>query len=620
MQNNRTVFTFEFNDKGKVKVDGLTKGFVELETAMKRVTAESARQAASSSKANAALGNTISNAGLAGAVLTEFGRTISDSNYGIRGMANNLSQLSTLLITFIGKQEQSGIRGVVSAFRGLGQQLMGPLGIILAFQVLVALLEKFSMEADKATSAAKSFNGSLVENKELLSDINVLLQNTNTSLSERNDVTNAVSATEKDLAKAIEGRNLNEEQANELTSKFIALKLEESELLEKSKGQYQELQELDIKQSEIDEGRIKTKTRLEEVNNVLLELRGKNLSTYGPLITQYQLEKIELGDQLEAYDKSEDKIRELTKTLGTYGLKQKEITELLKVDKEERKKAIKELEDTTPKAIDLDVGIESVLRNFYDYDKLSEEMEKNLPDFIDDIDEVVDNQLLTAGRVSLTEKLLGLEEASVEKDLKALRAKFDPILYETEEFLKLEEAIRKKYSDKKQKQQDEDDKVESQARFDHWNELAKGFASFMNNIALLNEGNKDLARASIIASAAATSVGIWESWLVKDPTFSPAPAKVAGAIATQAAVIASTAAALKSLNTETPIGGAGSAATGSSASPQFNVVGQEVGQMGQLASAITGQTGEPIRAYVVLDDVNSAAELDNKITTSGSIG
>lgn len=617
---NKITYIFEFNDQGKVKVNDLTKGFVKLETAMKKVTAESAAQAAASSKANAALGNTISNAGLAGAVLTEFGRTISDSNYGIRGMANNLSQLSTLLITFIGKQEQSGIRGVISAFRGLGQQLMGPLGLILAFQVVVALIEKFSMEADKAASAAKSFNGSLVENKQLLSDINVLLQKTNTSLSERNDVTDAVSAKEKGLAKAIEERNLNEEQANELTSKFVALKLEESELLEKSKGQYEELQELDIRQSDIDEGRIKTKARLEKVNKTLLNLRDQDLSLVGDLIRQYQVEKLALDKQLTGYTDSEDKLKELTKTLSAYGLKQKEITALLKVDKEERKKAIKELEDTTPKAIDLDVGIESVLRNFYDYDKLSEEMEKNLPDFIDDIDEFVDNQLLTAGRVSLTEKLLGLEEASAEKDIKALRAKFDPILYETEEFLKLEEAIRKKYADKKRETQDEVDKAESKARFDHWNELAKGFASFMNNLALLNEGNKDLARASIIASAAATSVGIWEAWLVKDPTFSPAPAKVAGAIATQAAVIASTAAALKSLNTNTPIGGAGSAATGSSASPQFNVVGQEVGQMGQLASAITGQTGEPIRAYVVLDDVNSAAELDNKITTSGSIG
>ena len=357
---NKITYVFEFDDKGRVKVDRLTKGFVKLETAMKKVTAATAEQAAASSKVNTGLGNTISNAGLAGAVLTELGRTISDSNYGIRGMANNLSQLSTLLITFIGKQEETGLKGVISAVKGLGQQLMGPLGLILAFQVVVALIEKFSIEAEKAKSATKSFNGSLIENKELLLDINTVLQDTNTSLSQRNDITNAISATEKDLDKAIESRNLNEEQANELTAKFVALKKEESELLVESKLQLAELRELGIKQSEIDEGRIKTQTRLSKVNETLLNLRGQDLSLVGDLIRQYQAEKLELEKQLTGYTDSENKLKELTKTLSAYGLKQKEITELLKVDTKERKKTIKELEDTTPKAIDLEVGIESL--------------------------------------------------------------------------------------------------------------------------------------------------------------------------------------------------------------------------------------------------------------------
>jgi len=626
MQNNRTVFTFEFNDKGKVKVNNLTKGFVELETAMKKVTAESARQAASSSKANAALGNTISNAGLAGAVLTETGRTISDFNYGIRGVANNLSQLSTLLITFIGKQEQSGLKGVVSAFKGLGQQLMGPMGIIIAFQIFITVLESFSLKSDKAKGSVDAFNASLTKNQQLLSDTNILLQTKNLSLSERSDITAAVSSEEKDLDKAIKARNLSDEDANALTSKFLVLKQQELELKEKAKKQAEEIKETGITQAQLEEDRNKVLTKLNQLQKKILLTPLTN----APQIAALKQEKVQLNERLSQYDSSADKLSELTKTLAAYGLKQKEITALLEVDTKKRQENIKafeaiSIEDYTRilgDALGRDVSFTSLFGDPYaeeEYDKFLKGLDENLPDFIDDIDEYVDNQLLTAGRVSLTEKLLGLEEASVEKDLRALKAKYDPILYETEEFLKLEEAIRKKYSDKKEIEQEKNDKAESQARFDHWNELAKGFAGFMNNIALLNEGNKDLARASIIASAAATSIGIWEAWFVDDKV-SPPPIKLAGAIATQAALVASTAAALKSLNTNTPIGGAGSAATGSSASPQFNVVGQEVGQMGQLASAITGQTGEPIRAYVVLDDVNSAAELDNKITTSGSIG
>ena len=40
------------------------------------------------------------NAGLAGAIVTEFGRTISDLPYGIRGVGNNLSQLASLFGLF----------------------------------------------------------------------------------------------------------------------------------------------------------------------------------------------------------------------------------------------------------------------------------------------------------------------------------------------------------------------------------------------------------------------------------------------------------------------------------------------------------------------------------------
>lgn len=152
MADNRIQFTFELNDQGKVKVDGVTKSFVKLETAMKKVTAEYKRQQAESAKTNDGLGTTITNAGLAGATITEFGRTISDLPYGIRGVANNLSQLSTLFITFVSKVDKSviGMARVTTAFKMLGAQLKGPLGFILLFQSIIALLDYFSGSSKKA--------------------------------------------------------------------------------------------------------------------------------------------------------------------------------------------------------------------------------------------------------------------------------------------------------------------------------------------------------------------------------------------------------------------------------------------------------------------------------------
>jgi hypothetical protein len=152
MADNRIQFTFELNDQGKVKVDGVTKSFVKLETAMKKVTAEYKRQQAESAKTNDGLNTTITNAGLAGATITEFGRTISDLPYGIRGVANNLSQLSTLFITFVSKVDKSviGMARVTTAFKMLGAQLKGPLGFILLFQSIIALLDYFSGSSKKA--------------------------------------------------------------------------------------------------------------------------------------------------------------------------------------------------------------------------------------------------------------------------------------------------------------------------------------------------------------------------------------------------------------------------------------------------------------------------------------
>jgi hypothetical protein len=127
--------------------------------------------------ANKQFNNTLSgregmttNAGLAGATLTELGRTISDSNYGIRGMANNLSQLSTLFITLVSKVDDNvtGIRRVGRAFKMLGKQLMGPLGIILIFQIVVQQLERASIKSKELGNDLDDFAKKFADNAVLI--------------------------------------------------------------------------------------------------------------------------------------------------------------------------------------------------------------------------------------------------------------------------------------------------------------------------------------------------------------------------------------------------------------------------------------------------------------------
>lgn len=169
----RIIYNIEVNDKGKVKIDGITKGFIAADNAVNKMTLDLKKQQSElSNLSKKGLKPVISDAGLAGATLTEFGRTISDANFGIRGIANNLSQLSTLFITLVSK-EGGGVRGFGAALTRLGQQIMGPLGIILIFQTAITLLERFAMKQDEATKATENLTEAIddqIRRFELLSE------------------------------------------------------------------------------------------------------------------------------------------------------------------------------------------------------------------------------------------------------------------------------------------------------------------------------------------------------------------------------------------------------------------------------------------------------------------
>ena len=118
---------------------------------------------------------TSANKGLAGASggattsVLELGRVVSDAPYGIRGMANNVSQLaSNMLFT---AQQVDATTGKVIGFSGVLKQMssvfMGPLGILFVIQGAVAALDYFygaTKKAEKAISelTSKTYSGSLI--------------------------------------------------------------------------------------------------------------------------------------------------------------------------------------------------------------------------------------------------------------------------------------------------------------------------------------------------------------------------------------------------------------------------------------------------------------------------
>lgn len=152
-QNKKIKYTIEINDKGKVKIDGLTEGFVGASNALKTLNKDLIQQGQIMKQNTKANVDMIATSGLAGATLTEVGRTVSDFNYGIRGIANNLSQLSTLFITLVSKAGGFG-----KAMSILSKQLRGPLGFILAFQFVIMLLESFDMQSEKTKKSSEGLS------------------------------------------------------------------------------------------------------------------------------------------------------------------------------------------------------------------------------------------------------------------------------------------------------------------------------------------------------------------------------------------------------------------------------------------------------------------------------
>ena len=99
-------------------------------------------------------------AGASTSATLELGRVLSDMPYGIRGVANNLQQLASNLFfmskaTDVATGKSVGFGG---ALKNLVGGLIGPAGILIAFQGIIALFDYFSTSTNGAEKAVKTLN------------------------------------------------------------------------------------------------------------------------------------------------------------------------------------------------------------------------------------------------------------------------------------------------------------------------------------------------------------------------------------------------------------------------------------------------------------------------------
>jgi len=145
-----------------------------------------------------------------------------------------------------------------------------------------------------------------------------------------------------------------------------------------------------------------------------------------------------------------------------------------------------------------------------------------------------------------------------------------------------------------------------------------------NQIAQLAGKDSKVGKAMAIASATISGVqGVQNAYTTaqKSPITLAFPAYPAISAGLAGAVALKNIASIKSIN---PSGGGGasvtkpSVPTGASTPPSFNVVGQS--DTNQLASAIGGQSQQPVQAFVVANDVTTAQSMDRNIIDDASLG
>lgn len=236
-------------------------------------------------------------AGLAGATAFELGRTISDLPFGIVAVTNNISQMGTLFAALV-----ANAGGLRAAFAALRAQLMGPAGILVAFQVVVAAITFFAQRANRARAALDKINTSLEGEIASLNEIKAVFSDINSEETKRVELTEASKALGKDVAdlyksQALTAADIVKLAEQELIIRENQVRLEEdAEDRKKKRSELQEqLNDLDGTEEKIQKriAILRTKGFTEE--EAINEINRKRVGFFGGLVDS-SLSMVKLGE------------------------------------------------------------------------------------------------------------------------------------------------------------------------------------------------------------------------------------------------------------------------------------------------------------------------------------
>ena len=660
-QNKKIQYTIEINDKGKVKIDGLTKGFVKMDNAVKKVNLDLEAQATAVNKASTAQKSMITTAGLAGATLTEVGRTVSDFNYGIRGIANNLSQLSSLFITLVGKAGGFG-----KAMSILSKQLRGPLGFILAFQFVIMLLERFDMQASKTKKEIDNIGSASAAAGSNLKILRDVMDDSTLSTEELERAVNKANKEYKGLNIQIdENGRITEESRKQIDLKILSLeRLAKATAIQKEiekvftkivKTQVEEREKI----AELEKGREKREEQR------LLASQNKTQAAQSAFFrgivvsTDEAIQKVkdgfietrkELTKELNALTgviTEEDLLDELFKTTKGKGLGKRAKERLLEFDNE-LKNFFLDIDKDGVEGI-LVKGVERV-KNIYqplfesakegsgqlkmlgeDFNEIQERNQESLKNGLQFIkDQAKDvTDLFKATQQSLkfvSDTILSYHDARMD----ALKRERDYVLNSGEltgsaQKKAIEDIERRELQAQRRKIKAERDLFTIKQSLLIAEELMRIKADFaerkrmfeQQTVYFVNAQGRIVAKAAESTADATFSIGEFTRQL--GPLGIAAYAvTIGGLIASILSARKKAQATLSSLGAPSAGGGGSIGGGGGIEAPDFNVVGAS--PESQLAQSVSQQQTQPLRAFVVHKDIKDANELDRSIDVTRTLG
>jgi len=214
--------------------------------------------------------NQARSAGLAGAATFELGRTISDLPFGIVAVTNNISQLGTLMAALVANA--GSVRKALGLLIG---QLMGPAGVLVAFQLVTAAVTFFAQQNNKAKEATEEFSASAILTNNVLEGLRDIFLDTNEQLERRIYLLKVLAQGDEALQSILDKQMTSQEQQVKIAEEYIK-SLREVEAQERRiREQKEEAEKLNedfiISETEIQKRLEKTNALREQLSKTGLE-------------------------------------------------------------------------------------------------------------------------------------------------------------------------------------------------------------------------------------------------------------------------------------------------------------------------------------------------------------